>query len=173
MNKIFSVFLISAVLYLGCEQKPSQGRVNQSSIQSFRLSISNSSFVATEAPVIILTEKNIRVLKGIGADSLQFISPIGYSDTLSRISELSPLSLDSTYSNDCIADGLQLSVIYSKGDTIRHVQIRNFYQPDLGNALEFLNVHLPEKFRIVYDRQQLEADYEKCKEHTLKQKEKH
>jgi hypothetical protein len=170
MNKLFYGFILSGLFLLGCQQKRSPSRGNRSTIQSFQIRVMNNSFVQSESPVILLTETNIRVLKGQGADSLQFIIPVGFSDTLSRISEISPLALNKIYSNDCIADGLQLTVVLTKGDTTQTVHINNFYQPDLGIAIEYLNAHVPEKFRILYDRNQLEADYKKCQEAGTKRR---
>ena len=137
-------------------------------IESFQYSIRNSGMIRSEIFETILTEKHIRVIQADGDDALQFSTPILYSDTLNRISEMNLSTMDSLYSNVCIADGLQLTAVLKKGDSTKTVHISNFYQPDIGLAIEYINSYVPEKFRITYDKKQLEEEYIKCQESNKK-----
>ena len=137
-------------------------------IESFQYSIRNSGMIRSEIFETILTEKHIRVIQGDGDDALQFSTPILYSDTLNRISEMNLSTMDSLYSNVCIADGIQLTAVLKKGDSTKTVHISNFYQPDIGLAIEYINAYVPEKFRITYDKKQLEEEYIKCQESNKK-----
>jgi hypothetical protein len=133
-------------------------------IESFQFSIRNNGMIKSEIYETIITEKDIRVIQGEGTDTLKFMTPIQYSDSLNRISEISLASLDPLYSNDCMADGLQLTAVLKKEDSVKTVHISNFYQPDIGLAIEYINAYVPEKFRVNYDKKQLEEEYIKCKE---------
>lgn len=137
-------------------------------IESFQFSIRNNGMIKSEIYETIITEKHIRVIQGAGNDTLKFMTPIQYSDSLNSISEISLASLDSLYSNDCIADGLQLTAVINKEDSSKTVHISNFYQPDIGRAIEYINTYVPEKFQINYDKKQLEEEYIRCKESKKK-----
>ena len=165
MNISLPVVSIALICIIACsDDMPEQSITDKSILQSFQFSIKNNGQFKSETHQTIISEKNIRVILGNGNDSLQFNMPLLYSDSLNRISEISLSALDSVYSNDCIADGLQLTTKIVKGDSSKTVFISNFYQPEIGFAIDYINSYVPEKFRIHYDRKQLEEEYIKCRE---------
>ena len=164
MNIFLTVLFMCVLVVTGCSNKKSASAESpRSVIETFQLRIRNSGVITSEIHETILSEKNIKVIQGEGKDSLKFITPVLYSDSLNRISEIDLAKLDSLYSNECIADGLQLTAVIRRGDTLKTIHISNFYQPDIGLAIEYLNSYVPEKFRITYDKKQLEEEYIKCK----------
>jgi len=165
MCRVLPAILILAACSNDRREIPAPGRPM---IESFQLSIRNNGMIKSDIYETIITEKDIRVIQGDGNDTLRFMTPIQYSDSLNRISEISLASLDSQYSNDCIADGLQLTAVLKKEDSAKTVHISNFYQPDIGLAIEYINAYVPEEFRVNYDKKQLEEEYIRCKESKKK-----
>ncbi|HSB94365.1 MAG TPA: hypothetical protein VLC28_14680, partial [Flavitalea sp.] len=165
------IFLALPLLILSAacgNEIPATPPAGKALLESFEFSVRNSGMMKEEIFQTVLTETKIRVINGEDQETLQFSSPIQYSDSLNRISEISISTLDSIYTTDCIADGLQLTVVLKKADSTKIIHISNFYHPDIALLLGYMNSHVPQKFRILYDKNQLEEGYRKCQESKKK-----
>jgi hypothetical protein len=170
MKATFTLLATCLFVIAACNNdRPVTSPAERTVIEPFQFSIRNNGMIRDEIFETFISESKIWVVQGNGADSLRFNTPIPVSDSLNRISETTLTTLDSLYSNDCIADGLQLTALFNKRDTTKTVHISNFYHPDIGRAIEYLNTYVPAKFRIIYDQKKLEEDYIKCKEASKSQ----
>jgi len=84
-------------------------------------------------------------------------------ETLVKLSNINIDSLKKYYSNPCIRDGSQVIIKITKGRKSKVIQLDNYYQPDIGLAIELINSLVPEKYKIWYDKATLIRDLEKCK----------
>ena len=132
----------------------------------FQVAIINSDYAMSYSVQISLTDKQIKIvyksgLEG-GKDTLLFSKNIQPSDTLKQISEIDLSKLKHRYSNDCIEDGSQITVILKRGNTIKSVHLSNYFQDDIGKIIYLINSLVPEKYKVWYNKEKLIAEYKKC-----------
>jgi hypothetical protein len=112
--------------------------------------------------LITLTDKELKIFDQTGMavmeDSLLFSKSLSPSDTLAQIGKVNFDQLKYSYLNPCVANGSQIYVTITKNGKIRRVYLGNYYEQDVGNFLSLVNMLVPEKYRVWYDKGSLEAE---------------
>ncbi len=115
----------------------------------------------------ILTDKNLEIIfKGElegEKDSTLFKIDLQPNETLNKLSNINLDGLQKRYSNPCMMDGSQVTVKLSKDNKTKTVHLSNYYQADIGLAIELINSLTPKKYKIWYDKTTLLKDQENCK----------
>jgi hypothetical protein len=152
------VFLTFGVLFQACSN----------GIERDKFEVSFLNFHGAEAYSLhtVLTDKELKVilksdLDGV-KDTLLFSKQIQYSDTIRLISEINLNKLKKSYSNPCISDGSQITVVLKKGRKTKSVHLSNFYHEDIGKMVYLINSLVPEKYKIWYDKEFLLGEYKRC-----------
>jgi len=91
-----------------------------------------------------------------------------------EISQLSALasivdidSLKSHYDNLCIIDGLILDFNFALGNKRRILSLSNYYVSQMQPYVDFVNRKVPEKYKIWFDKLELEKEMSKCADWKL------
>jgi hypothetical protein len=71
-------------------------------------------------------------------------------------------SLESTYTNFCIIDGLILHFDFEWEDKEINTTISNYYLPEIANVLNFVNTIVPRNFQIGYSKEFLLKSQKNC-----------
>ncbi|GEM_PF-1822620 len=136
-------------------------------IKKFQAIITNSNYAMAYSIQILLNEKQIKIIgrSGLegGKDTVLFSQALRPSDTLQQISNININKLRSYYSNPCIEDGSQISVVLKKDSQTKSVHLSNYYQEEIGKIIYLTNSLVPEKYKVWYNKDQLIADYNRCK----------
>ncbi|TXF75807.1 hypothetical protein [Chryseobacterium sp.] len=170
MKRINLSRIIMFVLLSCIGNKASGQDVNKTesvTIKPFEVTILDSDYSRAYSVLTILTNKELKIvfksdLVG-GKDSVLFSRPLQPSDILQQISIINLDSLKEYYSNDCIADGSQVTVTFKKNGTGKTVHLSNFYQEDVGKIIGLINSLVPDKYKVWYDKKELITDYKRCK----------
>lgn len=138
-------------------------QIQNTEINQFYISIINGGYNYMAHRVLItLTDKELKILDqtGIGVmkDSLLFSKSLSPSDTLVQIGKVNFDQLKNSYLNPCVANGSQIYVSITKNGKSKRVFVGNYYQQDVGNFLSLVNMLVPEKYRVWYDKESLEAE---------------
>lgn len=146
---------------------------NQSSVEEapnikpFKLIVHNSDYSMAYALKYVLTNKSLEIIfKGQlegEKDSVIFKNTLQANKELKKISNMNIDSLQEYYSNPCIRDGSQITVEFKKGFKNKMIHLSNYYQPDIGLAIELINSLASKEYKIWYDKETLIRDQEKCK----------
>jgi uncharacterized protein (DUF608 family) len=135
-------------------------------IKPFEANILNSDYSMAYGVSIVLTNKDLKIIFKsdlVGEkDSVLFYKAISPSDTLRQISEIDLNNLKDFYSNSCIQDGSQITVVLKKGVSEKRIHLSNYYQEDIGKLIYLVNSIIPDRYRVWYDKRKLEAEYKKC-----------
>ena len=97
-------------------------------------------------------------------DSLTTISKMYLSKFDKKYLKFKSLFMKNHYSNPCILDGLQLRMTLTKQDSVQKIGISNFYLPEFGLPISFINRMIPSDLRIPFDKEKLIEDLENCKD---------
>jgi len=168
-TKLFlSHAILMAVCLFGFNNIKAQINDNekQYDIRNFKVIIVSSDYAMAYSIQILLTDKQIKVffksgLEG-GKDTILFSKILHPSDTLQQISIININSLKKYYSNPCIEDGSQITVLIQKDNQTKSVHLSNYYQEDVGKIIYLVNSLVPENYKVWYNKERLIADYKKC-----------
>ncbi|ANE51242.1 hypothetical protein [Flavisolibacter tropicus] len=135
-------------------------------IRPFTAIIVNSFYAEAYSVATVLTDKQLKIifksdLEGV-KDTIVFLKKLQFSDTLRQISEINLTKLKDYYSNPCIDDGSQVTVVIKKDNSTKTVHVSNFYQEEVGRIIYLVNSIIPEKYKVWYNRERLIADYKRC-----------
>lgn len=112
--------------------------------------------------VIIVTDKDLKIFDRSGLmpekDSLLFSKLLSPSDTLFKIGNVNFDQLKYGYLNPCLTNGSQIYVSITKNGKSKRVYLGNYYQQDVGYFLSLVNMLVPKKYRVWYDKENLEAE---------------
>jgi hypothetical protein len=170
MNKSF--FLIITILSLFSFASNSTKGQTKTKIKSYTIEPFIATFITSDYSMARSVEVNLSnselkiIFKGelVGEkDSILFSKYLQPSDTLQEISHINLDSLQENYSNNCIDDGSQITVILKKDEKEKSVHLSNFYQNDIGKIIYLANSLVPDKYKIWYDRKTLIAEYKRCR----------
>lgn len=166
-----TIFIIAVIsLSTSCSNRPSQDQSKvldkSDTISPFEVKFVNSDFSMGYSMLFVLNEKELRIISKddeIGkSDSLLFYKKLNQSDTLQEISNINLGNLKDYYYNECIKDGLQMSIALKKGNIQKTIRISNYYQEDIGKVIYLVNSLIPSQYRIWYDKEKLLEDYKRC-----------
>ena len=136
-------------------------------LKPFQLTLKNTDYSMASILQYVLTDKDFKIIfKGVlegEKDSILFRTEIKSSKSLVKLSNINLDSLQSDYSNPCIQDGSQITITISKDNKSKTVHLSNYFQPDIGYAIEHINSLTPKKYQIWYDKVKLIRDQEMCK----------
>lgn len=154
----FSLLILSA----GAPAQNSQ-RIQSAEINPFDIAIVKGTYDYMAHRVLIsLTDKELKIFDQTGMgetkDSLLFSKLLSPSDTLFQISKVSFDQLKDSYLNPCVANGSQFYVSITKNGKWKRVYLGNYYRQEVGNFISLVNMLVPEKYKVWYDRNVLEAE---------------
>lgn len=136
-------------------------------IQPFEMTITNSNYSNAYRLAYILSQNELKIifqreLDG-EKDTVIFRKHLRPSQSLLKLTAIRLDSLKSYYANPCVRDGSQIIVMMKKDNRQKQVQLSNFYQPDIGIAIELINKLVPKKQLIWYDKKILMQEMLDCK----------
>ncbi len=168
------MYILILAILLSCAEKPKEAKLD--SVKPFSFSICDYDYSMAYAIRYILTENELMIvlLDEVEQDSLEatqksektnilFDSLLLPSETLRKLSEININKLEKRYNNPCIMDGTQIMVNLTKDGKTKDVQLSNYYQPDIGLAIELVNSLTPKKYKIYYDKDALLKKMAECK----------
>ena len=138
-------------------------QIQKTDIKPFEAIVVNGAYsLITHRIVIDVTEADLKVYVRFGLpqekDSLLYSKSLPPSDTLFRLSKVDFDQLKNGYLNPCVPDGSQIIATIARGGKWKSVYLGNYYQPDIGIFLSLVNMLVPEKYRVAYDKAKLEAE---------------
>jgi len=136
-------------------------------LKPFEITIYSVDYSMAYTVQYVLTNKNFKIilrgeLEG-ERDSILFRTALQANKTLKRLSHINIDNLHEYYSNPCIRDGSQIMIKLKKGFKNKTIHLSNYYQPDIGLAIELINSLTPKKYKIWYDKKTLLKEQENCK----------
>ena len=168
MKRLHLVFLITIIS--SCTNKIQEQDIKSGSNESspFELIITDSDYSMAYGLQYILTEKNLNVVFKGGLegekDSVVFTKDFRPDKKIQMLSSLNLDSLQEYYENPCILDGSQITVNFQKDHKTKTIHLSNYYQSDVGLAIEQINKLAPKKYEIWYDKESLLQDQNDCTE---------
>jgi hypothetical protein len=137
------------------------------SLVPFELIVYDSDYSMAYSLQYVLTENDLQIIFKGGlkdeTDSTLFKTNLERTLTLEKLSNISLDSLHDNYRNPCVKDGLQLTVELRKDGKTKAIHISNYYQEDIGLAIELINSLTPSKYKIWYDKTELLENQKNCK----------
>ena len=159
----FLAIIISLFIMFSRAFAQTSPQIQNTGIKPFEaVVISGDYSLMAHRTVIIVTGADLKVFDRSGLmpekDSLLFSKLLSPSDTLFQISKVNFDQLKYSYLNPCVANGSQISVCISKNEKNKRVYLGNYYQRDVGKFLSLVNMLVPEKYRVWYDKDNLETE---------------
>ena len=71
-------------------------------------------------------------------------------------------TLKSRYDNLCIMDGLILDFNFALGNKKKSLSLSNYYVTQMQPFIDFVNMKVPKKYKIWFDKLDLEKDMKNC-----------
>ncbi len=168
MKRLFFILMASILISCGTGvnvKSPSNNTALK--LKPFKLIVYNANYSMAYAVQYVLTNKSLEIIfKGQlekERDSVLFKTSLQANETLEKLSNINIGSLQEYYSNPCIRDGSQITVKLKKGFKSKMVHLSNYYQPDIGLAIELINGLVPKEYQIWYDKEELIKDMKNCK----------
>jgi hypothetical protein len=135
-------------------------------IKPFEVTVINSDYSMAYATRTIITRKELKIIFSGQLQGEQprvlFEKKLDPSEALRLISLVEIDSLKSNYTNPCVFDGLQLTIVFKKRQKKKAVHISNYYQADVAKVLTLMNSLVPSEYQIAYNEQRLVDQYNKC-----------
>jgi hypothetical protein len=143
---------------------------------SFRFWISDVNKAGYNRTTYFITEDSLVIKEGpydfiyfaknYAADSV-FIAraiPAGRKQSFNDIGrQIKKDSLESTYTNFCIMDGLILHFQFEWPDTEKSTTISNYYLKEIEDVIQFVNTIVPKKYQLNYPKEELVKMQKACK----------
>jgi len=140
-------------------------------IKPFEIKVYDSDYSMAYSKIFKLTEKELCIVFHgdlVGEkDSVIFKKELSTSDTLLQLSNIDIRNLKEHYENPCIEDGSQIYVSVKMDSVIKNVQLSNYYEENIGKAIELVNSLTPKEHTIWYDKKILLAQMEQCGHDTI------
>jgi hypothetical protein len=168
MNKILYILTITALVSCGSKNQDNVDRPETNDLNPFELTITDYDYSMAYGLQYVLTEKDLKIIfKGElegEKDTILFSTDLQVNETLRTLANLDLDNLKGHYNNPCIDDGSQISVDFKKDNKTKAVYLSNYYQKDIGIAIELINGLTPKKYKIWYDKNELLQDQKDCEE---------
>ena len=153
-----SLLVLSSVAFAQTSQQ-----IKNTGIEPFEIAIISGTYdYMAHRLLITLTDKELKIFDQTGMaemkDSLLFSKLLSTSDTLSQIIKVNLDQLKYGYLNPCVANGSQFYLSITKNGKWKKVYLGNYYQQEVGNLLFLVNMIVPEKYRVWYDKESLDAE---------------
>jgi hypothetical protein len=144
--------------------------INKAGFSRVTYSITNDSLTIKEGPYdFIYLDKNY------SGDSVYFKKALNQKERalLANVGQRIEVdTLENSYTNFCIIDGLILSFIFESAKFSKDVTVSNYYNESIGFAVEFINKVSPEKYQLWYDKKVLLKQQSECDRWRTKDKQK-
>jgi hypothetical protein len=170
IKKPMAAFLMCCVLLTTARHAAngrSTGNTATDTTSLFELRILNSDYSLGLFVLTVLTNNKLTISISSGRveerDSILFTEALQPSAALRELGEINLDGLKKSYSNDCMEDGLQMTISLKKDRKRKSVHVGNYYQEEIGKVILLVNSVIPGKYRIWYDKDKLTADYKRCK----------
>ena len=165
-----SLFLIITLLLLSCADSKAKGQSNANAesfiIKPFEIDVFDSDYSMAYTIQTVITNSELKIVFYSGVvgekDSVLFFFFFQPSGTLQQISNINLDSLKEYYSNTCISDGSQITVISKKNGREKSIRLCNYYHEDIGKAILLINSLVADKYQIWYDKKELMENYKIC-----------
>jgi hypothetical protein len=168
MKKTLKLLIIIALISCGQNNKDSANQLKEIHLIPFQLIITDSDYSLAYGLQYVLTEKDLSIIFKGGIegekDTVLSLTDLQPTETLMNLSDLNLDRLNDYYTNPCIDDGSQISVNFKRGNKFKQIHLSNYYQKDIGLAIEFINGLVPEKYEIWYNKDKLLQDQKNCEE---------
>jgi hypothetical protein len=165
--KILSMMMV-LVLFSCSEKQETIDKPHMPQLNPFVMTIISSDYSMAYGLEYVVTERDLKiVLKGglVGeTDSTIYSVNLQQNEVPIILSSLNLDSLNEHYHNPCIADGSQIWVELKKDNKVKSVHVSNYYQKEIGIAVEYVNEIIPEEYAIWYDKAKLLKDQKRCEE---------
>ena len=167
MTKTLKILIIITLTSCGQNRKDNAEKTKNARLTPFNLTVTDYDYSRAYGLKYVLTEKDLKIIfKGElegEKDTVIFSTDLPPNETLKMLADLNLDSLKESYDNPCIEDGSQISVDFQKENKTKQIHLSNYYQKDIGLAIELINGLTPEKHRIWYDKDELLQDQRDCK----------
>jgi len=135
-------------------------------LDQFELVFYNYDYAMAFSKKYVLTEKDLSVvfrgeIEG-EKDSTIYFTKLDPSKDLKRLSKIDFINLENEYRNDCVDDGYQMSLVFTKDSIRKSIHLSNYHQEDIGNAIQLINNLVPEDHKIYYDKEELIESMKNC-----------
>ncbi|MEK6153871.1 hypothetical protein WIW50_11450 [Flavobacteriaceae bacterium 3-367] len=161
-RSIALTFLLCTLITNGCKNEP---------IEPFELSVADFNYSMAYSILYRLTNDNLTITyRGElenERDSIIFTTTELPKNKIRELSQIRIDSLSAYYSNDCIADGDIKVLLFKKNDTLKRIQLNNYYHHELSPAIEIINKIVPERFKMYYDKNELMDRMENCEDKQI------
>ncbi|MCW3110354.1 MAG: hypothetical protein JWQ09_4860 [Segetibacter sp.] len=170
------LIILTVLTFVSCGQTNKKSGDTNSSVDTknvdlnlkpFELIVYDADYSMAYTLQYILTDKDLKIIfKGElqgEKDSTLFKTTLQPNEALNKLSNINIDSLKESYSNPCIMDGSQVTVKLNKDHKSKTVHLSNYYQTDIGLAIELINSLTPKEYKIWYDKAKLLEDQENCK----------
>lgn len=150
-------------------QKKNVAAAKSDSLQPslFKIIVCKEDFSMAYGLQYILTDKSLEIIFKAGLkdekDTSLFNMNLKPQVALSELARVNIDSLKSQYSNPCVMDGSQILFYLAKNGKSKTVYLSNYYQADVGLAIQLINQLVPEKYKIWYDKVELLGMQANCK----------
>ena len=143
--KFVSVFVL--VIMSGCANR------------STYLSIYNADYSTGDGYTYRILENSVTVIESYGEiDSkpkIVWCRKFSDSPYLNYLCNLDTNIFFSNYRNSSVQDGLQLSFSFTKKKKKYQTHVSNYYSPQIDSIVTYVNLLVPERYRIWYDKEKL------------------
>ena len=155
MYRFQTLLIIITIASCGQNDKKS----SDMSILPFELILYDANYSSGYTHKFVLTNKDLKIIfKGElegEKDTTLFETDLPPNEALKNLSNISIDDLLENYSNPYIEDGSQITVNLKKNNKTKTIHLSNYYQPDIGFAIEFINGIVPAKYKINYNKERL------------------
>jgi len=163
MHRYLTILAILTIASCGQRVKKS----SDMSIMPFELILYDAHYSLGYAHKFVVTNRDLTIIfKGElegEKDTTLFETDLQPNEALKNLSNISIDDLLENYSNPYIEDGSQITVVLKKNNKTKTIHLSNYYQPDIGFAIEFINGIIPTKYKINYNKERLLKNQEKNK----------
>lgn len=159
MFRLIILLLFPTIISCAQVRKRPEAKAQIPTSKPFELIVYDADYSMAYALQYILTEQDLHIvykgdLEG-EKDTTIFKAHIGGNDAIKKLTNINIDSLKTNYYNTCISDGSQITVKLTKGTKSKRVHLANYYQADIGFAIELINSLVPENYKIWYDKKSL------------------
>lgn len=143
------------------------GTTGPGGLAPFEVKLLNSDYALTYFVQTTITQNKVTITVSSGRmderDSIVFKKTLEPSAALQQLGNTTLEGLKKNYANDCMEDGLQLTITVKRKNKRKSVHVANYYQENIAAVIDLVNTLVPDRYRTWYDKDKLVADYKRCK----------
>lgn len=163
MKNLLITIAFSIYAFASFAQKGSSGKA----ATPFEIVVYDSDYSMAITYQYVLTNNAVKIVHKaelVGEkDSVLFQAKFNPDTVLKVVSCINIDSLKERYTNICVNDGSQITVVISKGGSTKSVHLSNYYRADIAAIIQLINTVVPEEYYIWYDKDDLIERMKNCK----------